>query len=139
MLIIPCPYCGPRDEIEFACGGEAHIARPRAENTITDAEFADYLFIRDNPKGVFLERWRHSAGCRRWFNVARDTVTHEILEVYPMGSTPKKPSQKAAMSLVGAEIRSPKKRQNPISEARAEGWNNGTSCKNANGPTNRPY
>lgn len=57
---------------------------------ITDAEFADYLFIRDNPKGVFLEKWRHSAGCRRWFNVARDTVTHEILEVYPMGSTPKK-------------------------------------------------
>ena len=54
MLIIPCPYCGPRDEIEFACGGEAHIARPLAENTITDAEFADYLFIRDNPKGVFL-------------------------------------------------------------------------------------
>ena len=41
MLIIPCPYCGPRDEIEFTCGGEAHIARPLAENTITDAEFAD--------------------------------------------------------------------------------------------------
>ena len=90
MLIIPCPYCGPRDEIEFSCGGEAHIARPIAENTITDAEFADYLFIRDNPKGVFLERWRHSAGCRRWFNVARDTVTHEIIEIYPMGNTPKK-------------------------------------------------
>ena len=96
MLIIPCPYCGPRDEIEFACGGEAHIARPLAENTITDAEFADYLFIRDNPKGIFLERWRHSAGCRRWFNVARDTVTHKILEVYPMGSTPKKTISKSS-------------------------------------------
>ena len=96
MLIIPCPYCGPRDEIEFTCGGEAHIARPLAKNTITDAEFADYLFIRDNPKGVFLERWRHSAGCRRWFNVARDTVTHEILEVYPMGSTPKKTISKSS-------------------------------------------
>ena len=57
MLIISCPYCGPRDEIEFVCGGEAHIARPLANNTITDAEFAEYLFIRDNPKGVFLERW----------------------------------------------------------------------------------
>ena len=45
MLIIPCPYCGPRDEIEFVCGGEEHIARPLAENTITDAEFAEYLFI----------------------------------------------------------------------------------------------
>jgi len=24
------------------------------------------------------ERWVHTAGCRRWFNVVRDTVTHEI-------------------------------------------------------------
>ena len=94
MLIIPCPHCGPRDETEFACGGEAHIARPLAENKITDAEFADYLFIRNNPKGIFLERWRHSAGCRRWFNVARNTVTHEIIEVYPMGSLPKKAAAK---------------------------------------------
>ena len=94
MLIIPCPYCGPRDEIEFVCGGEAHITRPLAGYEITDAEFADYLFFRDNPKGVFLERWRHSAGCRRWFNVARDTVTHKIIEAYPMGSLPKKPSAK---------------------------------------------
>ena len=88
MLIITCPFCGPRDEVEFACGGEAHIARPLAENPISDKEFADYLFYRDNPKGVFLERWRHSAGCRRWFNVVRDTVSHEIIEVYAMGQKP---------------------------------------------------
>ena len=90
MLIINCPHCGPREESEFACGGEAHIARPLAENSISDAEFADYLFLRDNPKGLFLERWRHSAGCRRWFNIARDTVSHEIIEVYPMGALPRK-------------------------------------------------
>ena len=78
MLIITCPFCGPRDEVEFACGGEAHIARPLADNQISDADFADYLFMRDNPKGLFLERWRHSAGCRRWFNVARDTVSKII-------------------------------------------------------------
>ena len=90
MLIINCPHCGPREESEFACGGEAHIARPLAQNSISDAEFADYLFLRDNPKGLFLERWRHSAGCRRWFNIARDTVSHEIIEVYPMGALPRK-------------------------------------------------
>ena len=84
MLLITCPHCGPREESEFSCGGEAHIARPLAENSLTDAEFADYLFLRDNPKGMFLERWRHAAGCRRWFNMARDTVTHEIVEIYPM-------------------------------------------------------
>ena len=98
MLIITCPHCGPRDEIEFACGGEAHIERPLAENKISDAEFANYLFIRDNPKGVFLERWRHSAGCRKWFNLARDTVTHEIIEVYLMGSLPKKAAAKISYS-----------------------------------------
>lgn len=88
MLEIKCPYCGLRDESEFACGGEAHIARPLSENQIKDKEFADYLFYRDNPKGVFLERWCHTAGCRRWFNIARDTLTHHIIEVYEMGKTP---------------------------------------------------
>ena len=96
MLVITCPHCGPREESEFSCGGEAHIARPLAENSLTDAEFADYLFLRDNPKGVFLERWRHTAGCRRWFNVVRDTVTHEIIEVYAMGSLPSSKPGKAA-------------------------------------------
>ena len=96
MLLITCPHCGPREESEFACGGEAHIARPIVENSITDAEFADYLFLRDNPKGMFLERWRHTAGCRRWFNVARDTVSHDIIEIYAMGSLPRKAAAKAA-------------------------------------------
>ena len=96
MMLIDCPFCGPRDETEFSCGGEAHIARPLAENKISDAEFADYLFMRDNPKGLFLERWRHSAGCRRWFNMARDTVSHEIVEIYQMGALPKTAAAKSA-------------------------------------------
>ena len=96
MLLITCPHCGPREESEFACGGEAHIARPLVENSITDAEFADYLFLRDNPKGMFLERWRHTAGCRRWFNLARDTVSHDIIEIYAMGSLPRKAAAKVA-------------------------------------------
>jgi hypothetical protein len=29
VLLIPCPWCGLRDEIEFSYGGEAHIVRPR--------------------------------------------------------------------------------------------------------------
>ena len=85
MLQIPCPHCGPRDEVEFSCGGEAHIARPKESDALSDAEWADYLFMRRNTKGVYLERWVHQHGCRRWFNVERDTVSHEILRVYPMG------------------------------------------------------
>ncbi len=28
MLLIPCPYCGERPELEFTYGGQAHLARP---------------------------------------------------------------------------------------------------------------
>jgi sarcosine oxidase, subunit delta len=85
MLLIACPWCGPRDEIEFRCGGEAHIRRPPDPDRVSDAEWADYLFMRSNPKGDHRERWLHAHGCRRWFNIARDTVTHEILAVYRIG------------------------------------------------------
>jgi sarcosine oxidase, subunit delta len=50
----------------------------------SDAEWADYLFTRENPAGVHAERWRHTYGCSQWFNVLRDTVTHEIAAVYAM-------------------------------------------------------
>ena len=88
MLLIDCPWCGPREESEFHCGGEAHIARPENPDALSDREWADYLFMRTNPKGAHHERWVHSAGCGRWFNVARDTVTHEITAVYRMGESP---------------------------------------------------
>lgn len=88
MLRIECPWCGPREEIEFHCGGQAHLARPDDPAALSDAEWADYLFMRDNPKGLFAERWVHSEGCRRWFNVLRHTVTHEIVAVYRMGERP---------------------------------------------------
>lgn len=89
MLLIKCPNCGPRAEIEFSCGGEAHIVRPSKPSTTNDQEWAEYLFIRRNPKGVHFEQWWHVHGCRRWFNVARNTITDEILAVYPVGSPPR--------------------------------------------------
>ena len=88
MLLIDCPWCGPRNEDEFSYGGEAHIARPVAPEAESDAQWADYLFMRANRKGLNLERWVHIHGCRRWFNVARDTVTHRIETVYRMGEAP---------------------------------------------------
>jgi len=88
MLLIPCPYCGEREESEFHQGGEAHIERPGDPDKLDDAEWADYLFMRQNRMGLFLERWVHRAGCRRWFNVARDTATNEIKAVYKMGAKP---------------------------------------------------
>jgi len=88
MLRIECPWCGIRDEAEFSCGGESHISRPENPEKASDAEWADYLFYHNNIKGLHYERWVHSYGCRQWFNVARDTVTHEIFEVYAMGQQP---------------------------------------------------
>ena len=88
MLLIPCPWCGPRDEVEFHCGGEAHIVRPADPDAQGDAAWAEYLFMRANPKGLLAERWVHSHGCRRWFNLLRDTVSHRILESYQIGETP---------------------------------------------------
>lgn len=85
MFLIECPYCGPRDQAEFAYGGQAHISRPKDSETMSDAEWAQYVFIRDNPKGLFAERWSHAAGCRRWFNVLRSTATDRIHAVYRMG------------------------------------------------------
>ena len=86
MFLINCPHCGPRDESEFTCGGEAHIVRPADPDALDDAAWADYLFMRTNPKGSHRERWVHAHGCRRWFNVQRNTVTHVIEAVYPMGA-----------------------------------------------------
>jgi sarcosine oxidase, subunit delta len=88
MLIIPCPWCGPRDQGEFAYGGEAHIARPKDPDALTDEEWGDYLFMRKNPRGRHLEQWGHAFGCRRWFNVERDTVTYAITGSYKPGEDP---------------------------------------------------
>ena len=88
MLLIKCPWCGERDEHEFSYGGEAHIVRPKNPDKLSDEQWADYLFMRNNPKGPFLERWMHAHGCRRWFNVQRDTVTHKISAIYKVGEKP---------------------------------------------------
>jgi heterotetrameric sarcosine oxidase delta subunit len=80
MLLIPCPWCGPRDEIEFRYGGQAGVTYPVDPASHDDLAWAEYLFMRDNPKGWFAERWFHVCGCRRWFDLTRHTVTHEIAE-----------------------------------------------------------
>ena len=86
MLLIKCPYCEEeRSELEFRAAGEAHIARPQNIADITDEEFADYFFLRDNPKGLIFERWRHISGCGRFFNAVRDTVSDKIHLTYKAG------------------------------------------------------
>jgi sarcosine oxidase subunit delta len=78
MLLIPCPWCGPREENEFTYGGEADIVRPVEPDSLADSEWANYLFMRKNPRGLHHEQWVHTFGCRQWFNVQRDTVTYRV-------------------------------------------------------------
>ncbi|WP_419758271.1 sarcosine oxidase subunit delta [Acidisoma sp.] len=85
MLLIPCPFCGPRPELEFRYGGQAHIARPENPAALTDEAWAEFLYLRDNTKGVHAERWRHIHGCARFFNMLRDTTTDRIVTTYKSG------------------------------------------------------
>jgi sarcosine oxidase subunit delta len=86
MLLIECPYCGPRPELEFAYGGEAHLARPADPMALSDDEWGAYLYLRTNPKGRHAERWRHVHGCGRFFNAIRDTVSDFFLATYKIGA-----------------------------------------------------
>ncbi|UWQ20514.1 sarcosine oxidase subunit delta [Jannaschia sp. W003] len=82
MLLLTCPYCGLAvEETELAPGGEAHLKRHGPESS--DDDFEQYLFLRDNPKGPHLERWRHAYGCGKWFLAARDTATMRVFGTYP--------------------------------------------------------
>ncbi|WP_291277896.1 sarcosine oxidase subunit delta [Galactobacter sp.] len=86
MLLIECPHCGPRDETEFHYGGQAHVPYPEDPSALNDREWAEYLFYRENTRGVLAERWLHGAGCRKWFNALRNTVTYDFLATYPAGA-----------------------------------------------------
>ena len=88
MLLIDCPYCGERPEPEFAYGGQAHVARPPHPAEVSDAAWAQYLYLRNNTRGVHAERWRHTRGCGRFFNALRDTRTDQFLATYKVGAPP---------------------------------------------------
>ena len=49
MLLIPCPWCGPRNQIEFTYGGDATLRRPAPD--APEAAWVDYVYLRDNPCG----------------------------------------------------------------------------------------
>lgn len=78
---ITCPHCGARGLEEFTYRGDATVRRP-APDAPADC-WIDYVYMRDNPAGLHNELWYHSAGCRAWLVVTRDTRTHLITDVVP--------------------------------------------------------
>ena len=76
MILLPCPYCGPRSASEFRYVGELS-ARPDPNATSVE-EWRTFLYTRLNPAGWTTETWFHRAGCRQHFVVERHTVTNEV-------------------------------------------------------------
>lgn len=83
MMLLPCPWCGPRNVAEFRYVGEAG-QRP-APATATPGEWRDYLYLNANPRGPVMETWLHRMGCRQFFRAERDTATNEVLAVFRAG------------------------------------------------------
>ncbi|MCP4935724.1 MAG: sarcosine oxidase subunit delta [bacterium] len=88
MFQIECPYCGKRELTEYSYGGEANLIRPTPVEAEESQAWAGYLFSRTNKRGLHLERWFHVFGCRKWFNVARNTITNEFVDIYLPGEKP---------------------------------------------------
>ncbi len=86
MLLIPCPHCGERAQVEFAYGGDA--TRQRPPDGAPDEAWHEYVYLRGNPRGPHREWWLHHGGCGRWIRVTRDTATHAVLAAEPAVGPP---------------------------------------------------
>ncbi len=86
MLLIPCPHCGERAQVEFAYGGDA--ARQRPPDGAPDEAWYEYVYLRGNPRGPHREWWLHHGGCGQWIRVLRDTGTHAVLGAEPAAAAP---------------------------------------------------
>ena len=84
MIQLPCPWCGPRNVSEFRHVGEV-VPRPEPA-TATPEEWRSYLYLRRNTRGLSEETWYHSAGCRRYIRLTRDTVSNQTR---PAGGAPR--------------------------------------------------
>ena len=94
-MLIPCPWCGKRSELEFTHGGDASKIMPSGEednwgqsknarNFYSDPNYLEawyqYVYERPNPAGEHVEYWHHSYGCNKWFKLTRNTTTNAISE-----------------------------------------------------------
>lgn len=82
MQLFHCPFCGPRGESEFHYGGESGNLRPARD--AGGETWANYLYMRDNPKGRTREIWMHKT-CGELFEMTRDTVTHVVEDTKALG------------------------------------------------------
>jgi heterotetrameric sarcosine oxidase delta subunit len=78
MLLIDCPHCCQREQVEFAY--ERTLDSVVTPDMVPE-EAVRRLYARANPRGVDDELWRHVYGCRQWLTMRRHRRTHEIVAV----------------------------------------------------------
>ena len=76
MILLPCPFCGPRNASEFRYVGE--LSERPDPNATSPEGWRTFLYVRNNPAGWTTESWFHRAGCRQHFVAERHTVTNEV-------------------------------------------------------------
>ncbi len=81
MILVPCPWCGPRNAAEFRFVGESK-SRPTGDD-IGLLEWRAFLYVKANPAGWVDETMYHRAGCRRYFTLERHTITNECRSSRP--------------------------------------------------------
>ena len=79
-MLITCPYCGPRDVVEYTYQGDGNRTRPDPASTDQQA-WNEYVYDRVNTAGDHKEIWQHSGGCRAHLTITRNTLTHKIIGV----------------------------------------------------------
>jgi sarcosine oxidase subunit delta len=77
-MLIDCPHCGTRPIEEFTFLGDAVPIRPESFDSSNTELWFDYVYLRNNPRGLFYEYAHHAGGCRVWLVVTRDTQTHDV-------------------------------------------------------------
>lgn len=78
MQLFQCPFCGVREEGEFHFTAEAGKVRPEPADTVSNMQWAAYLYMNNAPKGEAREIWLHLT-CGEYFVMTRNTVTREVL------------------------------------------------------------
>ena len=77
MLLIPCPYCGERDESEFTYGGSSRNY-PTFDEGRSISDWYQSVYLPKLHQNVLCEYWYHTAGCEQWIELKRDLCTHKI-------------------------------------------------------------
>jgi heterotetrameric sarcosine oxidase delta subunit len=113
MMMVPCPWCGPRDAGEFRQAGEV-VPRPDPAEA-TPEQWRAYLYLRANAWGWVTETWYHRMGCRRYVVLERHTETHEFRP------TPPTNSEATESQAAGPQPAGPQSAESPAAESHVTG------------------